>query len=213
MDGSLSSPKPTSSNNRQETISKNLKDEFNGDDEPSNDSVVIKEELGRMSTPRGMAREDGEDGFEEDPDASLIGGGGGGGVGGGGGGGWGELSLAGPSGLQQNPDANQPAGMLFGSVRHPNAEESFQRQRANLSSLFQAPEPLPDIKCPFCQKLFAHKSSMCRHKMMCKKNNKPKEKLSCGFCFKTFSQKWMLQKHIAESDCVFQGLETALKRP
>lgn len=88
---------------------------------------------------------------------------------------------------------------------------SYQHQRANLSSLFQVPQrlstesstgdPLLDIKCPFCQKSFAHKSSMCRHKMMCKKNNNPKEKLSCGVCLKTFSQRWMLQKHIAEADC------------
>ena len=104
MEGSLSSPKPTSSNLRPETISKNLKDEFNGDDQPPETSIVIKEELGRISTPRAMARMDSGDGGyeEEDPDASVNDGGGGGG------GAWGELALAGPSGLQQNSDTNQP---------------------------------------------------------------------------------------------------------
>ena len=121
MDGSLSSPKPSSIINRQETISKNLKDEFNGEDDnqPSNDSVVIKEELGgRISTPRGGmvggrvggGREDGYD--DEDPDGSLCG------EGGAGGGAWGELALAGPSGLQQNSDANQPVSFFFVLLLH-----------------------------------------------------------------------------------------------
>merc|ERR1719204_162412 len=68
-----------------------------------------------MSTPRGMARGGGEDGFEEeDPDASLGGGGGGGG-------GWGELALAGPSGLQQTSDANQPEPERIGIADYMTA--------------------------------------------------------------------------------------------
>ena len=62
---------------------------------------------------------------------------------------------------------------------------------------------LDDIKCPFCQKSFAHKSSMSRHKMMCKFNDNPKSKLYCELCLKTFSQRWMLQKHLTESSECF----------
>ena len=105
MDGGRASPIPPSTNNRQETISKNLKDEFNGDEYPPDDAIVIKEELGRIGTPRGGGVAVGgggrgiDDAYEdEDPEASVDGGSGS----------WGEVALAGPSGLQQDSDANQP---------------------------------------------------------------------------------------------------------
>jgi len=208
MDGSLSSPKPTSSNNRQETISKNLKDEFNGDDEPSNDSVVIKEELGRMSTPRGMARDDGEDGFEEDPDASLIGGGGDGGVGGGGGGGWGELALAGPSGLQQNPDANQPlylsellandqGDVLADLWRDDDIDHLENRENHRYIARFHGDngDLIGETPCPFseCDKLFSSAGALRRHIKRIHQNNYA---FRCGVCGKGFNEKRDFKLHV-----------------
>ena len=107
-DGGRSSPKPPSSNSRQETISKNLKDEFNGDEHPPDDAVVIKEELGRMTASRAGAGRGGAEGVDDtfedvDPDASVDGGGGGS---------WGEMALAGPSGIQQSSDGNQPVSFF-----------------------------------------------------------------------------------------------------
>ena len=109
------SPKPASTLSRQETIAKNLKDEFNGEEHPPpEDAVVIKEELGRLTATRpsvgggggggGGGIDGGVDDTFEDVDADVSGDGGGS---------WGEMALAGPSGMQPPTDANQPVSFFF----------------------------------------------------------------------------------------------------
>ena len=100
-------------------------------------------------------------------------------------------------------------------------DRNYRKNPQQSTSVFQVDRshpPMPeaamtdyyllDIRCPFCQKSFAHKSSMSRHKMTCKFNDNPKVKLHCGVCRKGFSQRWMLQKHLTESECKSLGFSS-----
>lgn len=186
MDGGRASPIPPSTNNRQETISKNLKDEFNGDEHPPDDAIVIKEELGRIGTPRGGGGGGGvggggggggggsrgiDDAFEdEDPEASVDGGSGS----------WGEVALAGPSGLQQDSDANQPvtSGSSLG-IRVVAAASLRQRFPASSSS---STSTSAEFKCQICGESTNSKIDQELHELM---HVKEIVKI-CSLCNKSF---------------------------
>jgi len=199
-DGGRSSPKPPSSNSRQETISKNLKDEFNGDEHPPDDAVVIKEELGRMTASRAGAGRGGAEGVDDtfedvDPDASVDGGGGGS---------WGEMALAGPSGIQQSSDGNQPlylAELLEGTEK--NVLANFWREEG-LDSLTnreliklegEAGELVGETPCPYpgCDKLFSNVGALRRHIKRIHQNNYA---FRCGVCGKGFNEKRDFKLHV-----------------